>query len=114
MSDGFSNVHHNHQQFGTSDQFDHQFGNHSTHDVFVKDYIRKDGTLVKAHFRSGPDGDPFNNFTFPGNLNPYTGEIADGSAVQYLVNHESNFDVIMSHSDPLQHAFGYKMPYLNW
>lgn len=43
-------------------------------DVYVRGYYRSDGTYVPPHFRSPPDGDPSNNWTAEGNLNPYTGE----------------------------------------
>ncbi len=43
-------------------------------DVWVKDYIRKDGTYVQPHYRSYPDGDFWNNWSSWGNYNPYTGK----------------------------------------
>jgi hypothetical protein len=53
-------------------------------DVYVKGYYRKNGTYVQPHYRSGPDGNPYNNYSFPGNVNPYTGEIAKGDPKTYL------------------------------
>jgi len=47
-------------------------------DVFVRGYRRRDGTYVRPHWRSAPDGVPENNFGFPGNRNPYTGKVAAG------------------------------------
>jgi len=38
--------------------------------VWVRGYFRKDGTYVRPHFRTAPDGNPFNNFSFPGNFKP--------------------------------------------
>lgn len=44
-------------------------------DVFVHGYYRSDGTYVRPHFRSDPDGDFSNNWSTYGNINPYTGEM---------------------------------------
>ncbi|MEX1026574.1 MAG: hypothetical protein WD049_01005 [Candidatus Paceibacterota bacterium] len=43
--------------------------------VRVRGYTRKDGTYVKPHFRSRPDGNFENNWSRAGNRNPYTGKI---------------------------------------
>lgn len=56
-------------------------------DVWVKPYSRKDGTYVQGHYRSSPDSDPTNNWSFPGNVNPYTGKIASGNPETYLKNY---------------------------
>jgi hypothetical protein len=37
--------------------------------------------------RSAPDGNPYNNWSFPDNVNPYTGEIAKGDPETYLRNY---------------------------
>ena len=52
-------------------------------DVFVHGYFRQDGTYVQPYWRSDPDGIPYNNFSYPGNLNPYTGKIAPGNPSQH-------------------------------
>jgi len=59
----------------------------SSDDVWVNGYYRKDGTYVKGHWRSGPDGNPYNNWNFPGNINPYTGKVATGNPETYLKNY---------------------------
>ncbi len=41
--------------------------------VRVRGYTRKDGTYVRPHYRSNPDGNFNNNWTTKGNVNPYTG-----------------------------------------
>lgn len=41
--------------------------------VQVRGYYRRDGTYVQPHVRSSPDGNPYNNYSYPGNTNPYTG-----------------------------------------
>ncbi|MEO9483511.1 MAG: hypothetical protein ABJG47_08710 [Ekhidna sp.] len=55
--------------------------------VKVKGYYRKDGTYVKPHYRSNPDGNPYNNWSYPGNVNPYTGKVAKGNPDTYLKNY---------------------------
>jgi hypothetical protein len=52
--------------------------------VDVKGYYRKDGTYVQPHSRSAPDGNPYNNYGFPGNYNPNTGKITGGDPDKYL------------------------------
>ncbi len=42
--------------------------------VHVHGYIKKDGTHVQPHYRSNLDGNPNNNWSTKGNINPYTGE----------------------------------------
>jgi len=59
----------------------------STADVWVSEYYRKDGTYVQGHWRSSPDGNPYNNWSFPGNINPYTGKVATGNPETYLKNY---------------------------
>lgn len=55
--------------------------------VKVRGYYRKDGTYVKPHYRSKPDGNPYNNWSYPGNTNPYTGKTATGNPETYLRNY---------------------------
>ncbi len=55
--------------------------------VHVNSYTRKDGTYVKSHYRSNPDGNPYNNWSYPGNYNPYTGKVAGGNSNTYLRNY---------------------------
>jgi hypothetical protein len=52
--------------------------------VRVRPHIRKDGTYVPGHLRSQPDGNPYNNWGYPGNINPYTGEEGRGDPYRYL------------------------------
>jgi hypothetical protein len=42
-------------------------------DVYVKGYYR-DGTYIEGYHRSAPDSTVTNNFSYKGNINPYTGE----------------------------------------
>ena len=43
-------------------------------DTYVNGYRRSDGTYVQPHHRSNRDGNPYNNYSHRGNVNPYTGE----------------------------------------
>ena len=52
--------------------------------VHVRGYTRKDGTYVQPHTRTAPDGNPRNNYSFPGNYNPNTGKITPGDPDKYL------------------------------
>lgn len=53
-------------------------------DQYVDGYYRKDGTYVQPDYRSDPDGNPRNNYSYPGNVNPYTGKRATGDPDSYL------------------------------
>lgn len=50
------------------------FGNIAQAQVKVRGYTRKDGTYVRPHVRSNPDGNFHNNWSTAGNRNPYTGK----------------------------------------
>src|ERR1700744_3093124 len=52
--------------------------------VHVKGYYRSNGTYVQPYTRSSPDGNPYNNYSYPGNVNPYTGKVATGNPDTYL------------------------------
>ena len=56
-------------------------------DVWVNGYYKKNGTYVQGYWRSDPDSDPTNNFSYPGNINPYTGKVAPGNPETYLKNY---------------------------
>jgi opacity protein-like surface antigen len=58
--------------------------------VWVRPYTRKDGTHVDGHYRSNPDSNPRNNWSFPGNVNPYTGREATGDPNRYLERYNNN------------------------
>lgn len=42
-------------------------------DSYVDGYYNNSGTYVQPHYRSAPDGNPYNNYSTQGNTNPYTG-----------------------------------------
>lgn len=43
-------------------------------DHYVRGYVRQDGTYVQPHMQTNPDGNPYNNYSTQGNVNPYTGQ----------------------------------------
>jgi hypothetical protein len=43
--------------------------------TYVHGYTTKNGTYVAPHYRSAPDGNPYNNWSTVGNVNPYTGQV---------------------------------------
>lgn len=66
------------------------FTNFTFADTYVKGYYRSNGTYVNGYYRSDADGNPYNNFSFPGNTNPYTGVTASGNSSTYLNNYYNN------------------------
>jgi len=58
-------------------------------DEYVHGYFRGNGAYVQPHWRSNPDGNPYNNWSFPGNVNPHTGRQASGSVDGYLREHST-------------------------
>ena len=66
--------------------------------VYVEGYYRKNGTYVQPHYRSSPDNSPYNNYTYPGNINPYTGKVATGNPETYLKRYKNrntkNYDIL--------------------
>jgi|GEM_PF-891451 hypothetical protein len=59
----------------------------STAQVHVSGYTKANGTYVQPYTRSSPDGNPYNNYSYPGNTNPYTGKVATGNPDTYLKNY---------------------------
>jgi hypothetical protein len=52
--------------------------------VWVDPYTPKDGTYVGGNYRINPDGNPYNNGSYPRNANPYTGNQAPGDPNRYM------------------------------
>ena len=57
--------------------------------VWLDPYTPKDGTYVGGHYRSNPDGNPYNSWSYPGNVNPYPGKQATGDPNRYLEQHQN-------------------------
>jgi hypothetical protein len=56
--------------------------------VYVHGYYKSNGTYVAPHYRSAPDGNPYNNWSTVGNVNPYTGQ--EGTKNPYSSSGSSN------------------------
>lgn len=61
--------------------------------VKVKGYYRKNGTYVSPHYRSSPNHTKTDNYSYPGNTNPYTGKVASGGATQKYNTSSSSINV---------------------
>jgi hypothetical protein len=46
----------------------------SAQDIYHRGYTTNQGTYVQPHYQTRPDGNPFNNYSTQGNVNPYTGQ----------------------------------------
>jgi hypothetical protein len=57
--------------------------------VYVSGYTKKNGTYVEPHYRSSPNSNPNDNYSFPGNTNPYTGKTSTGNPDTYLENYNN-------------------------
>ena len=55
----------------------------------VPGYTGQDSTQVQGYRPSAPDPNPYNNFGYPGNTNPDTGQTATRSADPYLQRYYS-------------------------
>ena len=51
--------------------------------VRVRGYFRSNGTYVRPHYRSNPDGNFWNNWSTYPNINPYTGAIGTRRTPSY-------------------------------
>ena len=68
--------------------------------VHVSGYVKKDGTYVQPHYRSAPDGIKTNNWSYSGNVNPYTGKV--GSNTDSRPNHLRYYNNYSSPSSSYQ------------
>src|SRR5438128_12288524 len=57
--------------------------------VWVNPYTRKDGTQVQGHYGSNPAGNPYNNWSYPGTVNPRTGKQATGAPNRSLAQYQN-------------------------
>jgi hypothetical protein len=74
-------------------------------DTYVNGYTRSNGTYVAPHMRSDPDGNPYNNWSTKGNVNPYTGQ--EGTKNPYSTGNGNGFG--SSYSNP--YSSSYSNPY---
>jgi len=78
-------------------------------DVWVNGYLRSNGTYVLGHYRSAPDGNPFNTYSTYPNINPYTlqlGTVRPSSFVNpyssiVVTNETTNFVFTNPYSTPV-------------
>lgn len=82
-----------------------------TGDVFaqvqVDGYYRKDGTYVRPHVRSAPDGNKWNNYGPSNGVNmqsPY-GRDADGDGVENRFDKDDDNDGTLDNLDRTQYGF---------
>lgn len=75
--------------------------------VYVNGYYRSNGTYVNGYERTAPDGNPYNNYSYPGNYNPNTGSITGGSQSTYLNNY---YDTSSGYSSPSYSGYNYTYP----
>ena len=47
--------------------------------VYVRGYTRSNGTYVAPHYRSNPNSSVYDNYSYKGNVNPYTGSVGTNS-----------------------------------
>jgi hypothetical protein len=73
-------------------------------DVYVNGYYKSNGTYVEGYYRSSPDSDPTNNYSYPGNTNPYTGVVAPGNADTYLNNYNKNSSTLSNTEKSIKEA----------
>ncbi len=52
---------------------------------WIEGYYRKDGTYVEGHYRTRPDGDPYNNYSSPRNPGGATGSERAGFGNAYIL-----------------------------
>lgn len=70
--------------------------------VWVDPYLRRDGIQVQGHDRSNRDGNISNNYSYPGNINPYTGKQATGDPSRYLQQHQNQNTAPSDERNPYQ------------
>ena len=74
-------------------------------DVYVRGYYRRDGTYVRPHYRTRPDGNLWNNYSTRGNINPYTGK--RGYVDPWGSSYGSRFNQRSRSLSPLGAPYGY-------
>jgi len=64
-------------------------------DVYVRGYVRSNGTYVQPHYRSNPDGNFHNNWSTYPNVNPHTGSIG----TRRTPPRSSHYTIVQPHFD---------------
>ena len=73
-------------------------------DTSVRGYYRSNGTYVQPHMRSAPDGNPNNNWSTKGNVNPYMGQ--PGTKEPYNQGYGSSGGSSFGNQSPAYRPFG--------
>ena len=74
--------------------------------VWVDPYTRLGGTPVQEHHQSSPDSNPYNNYSHPGDVNPYIGEKATSDPNRYLERYnQGNSGLAANKSGPVYNPF---------
>ncbi len=76
-------------------------------DVNVQNYFRKDGTYVRPHYRTIPDGNPYNNYSFPGNYNPNTGKNTPRNTQNYQSKYSQNSTALKTYRSTRSRSTGH-------
>lgn len=61
-------------------------------DEYVNGYYRSNGTYVQPYYRSSPNGNPYDNYSTRGNVNPYTGAIGTQNPYPSYPSQYSNYN----------------------
>ncbi len=59
--------------------------------VYVRGYMRSNGTYVQPHYRSQPDGYFYNNWSSYPNTNPYTGRVGTRLTPSYSGSYSTGY-----------------------
>jgi hypothetical protein len=81
--------------------------------VNVRGYFRRDGTYVQPHYRTAPDSTVLNNYGYPGNYNPNTGEISGGDPYKALRSYYRVYPQSFPHSKSSSASSSYEVPNLS-
>jgi hypothetical protein len=87
--------------FGTSFALPHFAEAKGGGSVHVNGYFKSNGTYVAPYMRSAPDSSPYNNYSYPGNTNQYTGKTATGDPATYIKNLYNHSGTSNSYTYPL-------------
>lgn len=64
------------------------------YDTKINGYYRSSGTYVQSYHRTSPDNSIYNNYSYKGNVNPYTGSVGTMEK-SYTPIESNNFSVPM-------------------
>lgn len=79
-------------------------------DIYVHGYTRRDGTYVQPHYRTAPDNTTRNNYSYRGNVNPYTGEVGTNDDDQTYSSDDLDLSQFDQQSTCYVDDYGYQQP----